>query len=443
MPPAPGLLHSREDAGNEIARGGVFKLMAMDVFERLNRKFGVWYEGLFGGGGGGDSRELRPRDILRRLLVAMEDERREGLDGKIYVPNVYTLRIAVENDDERQYLRTFLDAEELAAAVQRAADQHGYKMRGPLLFSVEEAAKDIAFAGSPPPIRVNISCRFDATVAAPHRSADVAPPAVEMPHVAAAYSDLDDEDSEEGTVAAVPASTLASLVVRTSDGRLQDVFPLTARGARIGRGRSVGNDIVLPGDGMVSKSHARIVYDRGEFRLCDENSTNGTYVNGRRLNSGEEYPLQPADQIGMGSTILLFRPATVPQPVPEPPALAPKPAEEPAFVPSGGFRLVAGDGEVFPLASEMTVGRALTGDIVLIGNGVASQHARLSLRGDSVYVEDMATPGGTCVNGERIPARFPVALYAGDQIRFGEVQVRLERTSGRGSLAGGMRTGGS
>ena len=75
----------------------------------------------------------------------------------------------------------------------------------------------------------------------------------------------------------------------------------------------------------------------------------------------------------------------------------------------------------------MTVGRALTSDIVVIGSGVATQHARLTVRADAVYVEDLRTQGGTAVNGERIPADFPVALYEGDQIAFGETLFRLAR----------------
>ena len=402
--------------------------MAMDVFERLNRKFGAWYEGLFGGGT--DGGDLRPRDILRRILAAMEDNRREGLDGQVYVPNVYTLQIAVDDDDERQYLHTFLDADELAAAVQRAAEQHGYGMRGPLVFAIEESPKESMIVGAAPRERVRIQCRFDTRPSAANNAALAPPAAVEMPHIAAAYAE--DEDDDPGTVPAMPAATLASLIVRTADGRLQDVYPLTARGARIGRGRNVGNDIVLPGDGMVSKSHARIVYEQGQFFLYDENSTNGTFVSGARLRAGDAHALRPDENVRMGETVLLFRPASIP--VQNEPAAAAPPARSTApTLTTGGFRLVTADGEAFVLASEMTVGRSLTGDIVLIGGGVAGQHARLSVRGDSVYVEDLGTLGGTFVNGERIPSRFPVALYESDQVGFGEVLLRLERRNGGGS----------
>ena len=399
----------------------------MDVFERLNRKFGAWYEGLFGGGD--DRGDLRPRDMLRRILAAMEDNRREGLDGQVYVPNAYTLQITPRDDDERQYLQTFLDADELAAAVARAIEQHGYRVKGTLLFTVEE--KEAAALGSE---RFRILCRFDTSAALPAATpmpaAPAAPPRpVEMPYTSPAAEDED----ELGTVPALPAATLASLIVRGADGRLQDVYPLTARGARIGRGRQVGNDIVIAGDAMISKSHARITYESDRFVLYDENSTNGTYVAGERLRPGVGYPLQPDDAVRLGGTTFLFRPATV---APRPVAAPPSPAAAPLSGPPPVFRLTTADGETFTLASEMTVGRSLTSDITLIAGGVSSLHARLSVRGDSVYVEDLQTPGGTFVNGERIPAAFPVALYEGDQVGFGETALRLSRANGTVSPLG-------
>ena len=46
----------------------------MDLFEKINRSFASWYEGLFGGSGD----DVRPKDILRRILAALEDNRKEG-----------------------------------------------------------------------------------------------------------------------------------------------------------------------------------------------------------------------------------------------------------------------------------------------------------------------------------------------------------------------------
>src|SRR4026209_2000359 len=49
-------------------------------------------------------------------------------------------------------------------------------------------------------------------------------------------------------------------------------------------GRVQGNDVILP-KGNVSKRHARIVLKDGKFIIVDLKSTNGTYVNGRKITS--------------------------------------------------------------------------------------------------------------------------------------------------------------
>src|SRR6478752_5848190 len=86
----------------------------MDLFEKFNRSFGSWYEGLFGG-----SDDVRPKDILRLILSAIEDNRKEGFDNRVYVPNQYILEIAVNDEEEKEYLLAFLDRSELEAAIQR------------------------------------------------------------------------------------------------------------------------------------------------------------------------------------------------------------------------------------------------------------------------------------------------------------------------------------
>ncbi len=49
-------------------------------------------------------------------------------------------------------------------------------------------------------------------------------------------------------------------------------------------GRVQGNDIILPKQN-VSKRHSRVVVKDGKFIIVDLKSTNGTYVNGRKIAS--------------------------------------------------------------------------------------------------------------------------------------------------------------
>jgi pSer/pThr/pTyr-binding forkhead associated (FHA) protein len=68
-------------------------------------------------------------------------------------------------------------------------------------------------------------------------------------------------------------------------------------------GRSRESDIFLE-DLAVSRLHATIYRDEmGGYLLRDENSANGTSVNGQRVT---ETALQEGDEIQLGQTILAF-----------------------------------------------------------------------------------------------------------------------------------------
>lgn len=374
----------------------------MDVLEKLNRRFTSAYEKLFRGP---SDDELRPRDVLRRAVIAMEDARKEGLDGQTYVPNVYTIAVAIDDEEQRQLVRAFLDADELAQALAEKIGQHGYKTRGPLQVILEEVE---ANEGTE---RVHLATRWEAQPASLS-----APPAAPL--------------QDEGTLPAPRASgsgePLAYLMVQGPEGRVEEI-PLTARGVQLGRGKQAGNDVVLASDGMVSKKHARIAYEGGRFVLYDEGSTNGTHIGGERLVPGKGVPLADRDEILLGQTRLVLQTQLESHTVPSPFARA-----EPV-VPSPGkgaaLRLVSETGESYPLASRMLLGRALTDDLVLVGEGVCAQHARITLREGLVQIEDLDTKTGTVVNGEKIPPHFPVALYPGDTILLGSLTLRLTQGS--------------
>ena len=66
-------------------------------------------------------------------------------------------------------------------------------------------------------------------------------------------------------------------------------------------GRGPGNDIVIQ-DPKVSKIHLQLVSNGNICSAVDLNSTNGTYVNGRKISG--EVCLQPNDTIRIGDTML-------------------------------------------------------------------------------------------------------------------------------------------
>jgi hypothetical protein len=69
-------------------------------------------------------------------------------------------------------------------------------------------------------------------------------------------------------------------------------------------GRSRKSDIYIP-DPVLSKNHARIFYYEGDYYLQDLESTNGTYLNGKKL-SKKAVKIKDSDKITFGVICFLF-----------------------------------------------------------------------------------------------------------------------------------------
>jgi hypothetical protein len=88
------------------------------------------------------------------------------------------------------------------------------------------------------------------------------------------------------------------------------VFPLrkqatNAFGMMVTVGRAANNDIVLPYDG-ISKFHAYFSNLGGAWVLVDAKSTNGTFIEGRRINPDVKEKLddtRPATEVSFSSSI--------------------------------------------------------------------------------------------------------------------------------------------
>jgi predicted component of type VI protein secretion system len=110
-------------------------------------------------------------------------------------------------------------------------------------------------------------------------------------------------------------------------------------------GREVGSDVFV-NDEEVSRQHARLTSQFGDYVLEDLGSTNGTFVNGQRATG--QHILKPGDTILLGERVSLsfeevpFDPnatqatQSIPEPEPEPPAYetpAPPEAQYPSSPP--------------------------------------------------------------------------------------------------------------
>ena len=72
------------------------------------------------------------------------------------------------------------------------------------------------------------------------------------------------------------------------------------------------------------------------------------------------------------------------------------------------------------------VGRSPSADIVIAAGYVSARHARFSLMGQNLFVEDLGSTNGTTVNGQ--PISDPVALNNNDVVNVGDVSIRVRRS---------------
>lgn len=151
-------------------------------------------------------------------------------------------------------------------------------------------------------------------------------------------------------------------------------------------GKSPNNDHVI-NDASVSRQHAVVtILDDGRIVLRDLNSTNGTFVNGKRITT--DTVVQPQDQVRLGTYNLSLS------------ALL--------NVPQKTVIRAAGN----PLRK--TIGRASDQDIVIQGTDVSSKHAVLEkLPNGQVQLTDLGSTNGTFVNSQRITS---VVLKKGDSV---------------------------
>jgi hypothetical protein len=83
-------------------------------------------------------------------------------------------------------------------------------------------------------------------------------------------------------------------------------------------------------------------------------------------------------------------------------------------------------GSAIEVGSTTVVGRDADSGIRLDGDEFASaRHARIELRDGGVWVEDLGSTNGTFVNGDKVKRKR--RLRAGDAVRIGQTELRLER----------------
>jgi hypothetical protein len=233
------------------------------VLQRFERRLEGLVEGAFARAFGG---VVQPVEVAAALQREAADKKAIVGQGRVLVPNDYVVELS---SDDAVRLQEYDEPlrKELADMVTEHAQEQGWSFVGPVRVRFE-AVEDLATGV----FRV--------------RSAVLA---------AAAGPSM-----EAGRSAAAPDDTgrRLELVTGSEAGR---AVRLTPPVLVIGRGADT--DLRLTDTG-VSRRHAELRIDDDAVTLVDLSSTNGTSVNGQRV---DQAVLHDGDRIAIGASVLLFR----------------------------------------------------------------------------------------------------------------------------------------
>ena len=259
----------------------------MSVLKSLESKIAGLVEGTF-------SRafrsEVRPVEIARKLAREMEEHKTFSL-SRTYVPNEYIVYLSPRDRERFAEYEDALVSELTGYLLEHARRERLVMMSRPV---VEFETDDRLGLGE-----------FGIQTRVVHPDEDPAhprPAGEPVPPPAAA-------EASGRTMIYSTAGRVAEPLEERARSRQQTALVLmggkrlVVGPAGVTLGRSRQSDIMVD-DPNVSRSHAEIRPRGGSWVVSDLNSTNGTRLNGRRLQGAEV--LKPGDEIELGTSLLTF-----------------------------------------------------------------------------------------------------------------------------------------
>ena len=81
------------------------------------------------------------------------------------------------------------------------------------------------------------------------------------------------------------------------------------------------------------------------------------------------------------------------------------------------------NGSIIPIRSDLTMGRKDNNSIVLSDQHVSGNHAKIVVRNDSLFIEDLNSTNGTYLNEKKISGKMKLANK--DEIKIGSTILKI------------------
>jgi ABC-type multidrug transport system ATPase subunit/pSer/pThr/pTyr-binding forkhead associated (FHA) protein len=231
-------------------------------------------------------------------------------------------------------------------------------------------------------------------------------------------------------------------------------MPFKIAKASIWLGRDPNCDIVMEADAvMVSRKHAEIRLEDGNYVVYDNGSFNGTLVKESRISAPTTLYHNDEIQLGIGGPVLRFN---------LPSRVAPRGASLPGqravpvsqlgdvdeMLDMGGPKTMVFKADIsqkiskdqsaqpqllmsltFGSKQELIIGRAEASDIRLDGLQISNQHARLVQTASGVDIEDLNSTNGIYIDGNRITRQ---RVTSNDSIQIGSFLIKIDNAGNIG-----------
>ena len=246
----------------------------MNVFRNIEARLEGLVQGVFSRA---FSSEVQPIEIARKLAREMDSHRTASV-ARVYVPNEYTVHLSPADREKLEGYEGSL-AQELSAYLLEHARDRGYELmtRPEIMFNTDQRLRLGEFG---------IQARM---VKAPAREGEAPSQAEEGRTMVYSVPPAAPEAPE-------PTLPVARGMLEV-EGR---TVALVADPSTVGRSDEC--DVVLS-DPNVSRRHAELRMQGGEWHVVDLGSTNGVKVNGRAVSSAR---LREGDRITLGTSTAIF-----------------------------------------------------------------------------------------------------------------------------------------